>query len=78
MRSLHWEMQIKGAWVIPQQAFCNAKIADVYTSALLAGTMCPFSPHTLNYLWFGCIIEQGDTLRNAECYYTLFTLFDQT
>jgi hypothetical protein len=22
-----------------QQAFCNAKIADVYTSALLAGTM---------------------------------------
>ena len=25
MRSLHWEMQIKGAWGIPQQAFCNAK-----------------------------------------------------
>ena len=24
---------------ISQQAFCNAKIADVYTSALLAGTM---------------------------------------
>ena len=22
----------------PQQAFCNAKVADVYTSALLAGT----------------------------------------
>ena len=39
MRSLHWKMQIKGAWGIPQQAFCNAKQADVYTSALLAGTM---------------------------------------
>ena len=25
LRSLHWEMQIKGAWGIPQQAFCNAK-----------------------------------------------------
>ena len=25
MRSLHWKMQIKGAWGIPQQAFCNAK-----------------------------------------------------
>ena len=36
MRSLHWKMQIKGAWGIPQQAFCNAKQADVYTSALLA------------------------------------------
>ena len=44
MRSLHWKMQIKGAWGIPQQAFCNAKQADVYTSALLATTMRPFCP----------------------------------
>ena len=44
MRSLHWKMQIKGAWGIPQQAFCNAKQADVYTSALLATTIRPFCP----------------------------------
>ena len=36
MRSLHWKMQIKGAWGIPQQAFCNAKFAFVRTNALLA------------------------------------------
>jgi len=29
MRSLHWEMQIKGAWGVPQQAFCEAKMAFV-------------------------------------------------
>ena len=36
MRSLHWEMQIKGAWGIPQQA---AFVPLVATEALLAGTM---------------------------------------
>ena len=36
MRSLHWEMQIKGAWGVPQQAFCNAKMVFVYTKTLLA------------------------------------------
>jgi len=44
MRSLHWKMQIKGVWGTPQQAFCNAKQADVYTSALLATTIRPFCP----------------------------------
>jgi hypothetical protein len=27
MRSLHWKMQIKGAWGIPQQAFLQRKIS---------------------------------------------------
>ena len=49
MRSLHWKMQIKGVWGTPQQAFCNAKQADVYTSALLATTMRPFSPYSANF-----------------------------
>ena len=44
MRSLHWEMQIKGAWGVPQQAFCNAKMVFVYTKTLLATTMRPFCP----------------------------------
>ena len=38
------KMQIKGVWGTPQQAFCNAKQADVYTSALLATTIRPFCP----------------------------------
>ena len=33
-------MQFKGLGA-PQQVFCNAKRADVYTSALLAGAMKP-------------------------------------
>jgi len=37
-------MQIKGVWGTPQQAFCNAKVAVVYTTALLATTMSPFCP----------------------------------
>ena len=36
------EMQFKGLGA-PQQAFCNAKMADVYTSALLAGAMKPLN-----------------------------------
>lgn len=35
-------MQFKGLGV-PQQVFCNAKEADVYTSALLAGAMKPLN-----------------------------------
>ena len=38
------KMQIKGVWGTPQQAFCNAKVAVVYTTALLATTMRPFCP----------------------------------
>ena len=37
-RSLHPSDVVQG-FGISQQAFCNTKIADVYTSALLAGTM---------------------------------------
>ena len=37
-------MQIKGVWGTPKQAFCNAKVAVVYTTALLATTMRPFCP----------------------------------
>ena len=33
-------MQFKGLGV-PNKYFCNAKMADVYTSALLAGAMKP-------------------------------------
>lgn len=36
------KMQIKGVWGTPQQAFCNAKVAVVYTTALLAPAMRPF------------------------------------
>ena len=35
-------MRFKGLGA-PQQAFCSAKQADVYTSALLAGAMNPFN-----------------------------------
>ena len=32
---MHWEMQNKGVWSNPpQQAFCNAKVAVVYATAL--------------------------------------------
>ena len=34
------QMQFKGLGV-PNKCFCNAKMADVYTSALLAGAMKP-------------------------------------
>jgi hypothetical protein len=38
-RSLHrYGADLKG-FGISQQAFCNAKVAVVYTTALLAGTM---------------------------------------
>lgn len=42
------EMQFKGLGA-PQQAFCNAKMADVYTSALLAGAMKPLN--MLSKIW---------------------------
>ena len=35
-------MQFKGLGV-PNKYFCNAKMADVYTSALLAGAMKPLN-----------------------------------
>ena len=35
-------MQFKGLGV-PQQVFCNAKVAVVYTTALLAGAMNPLN-----------------------------------
>lgn len=37
------KMQIKGVWGTPQQAFCSAKVAVVYTTALLAGEMVSLS-----------------------------------
>ena len=36
------KMQIKGGWGTSQQAFCNAKVAVVYTTAWLA--MRSFEP----------------------------------
>ena len=35
-RSLHWKCRFKGFGALSQQAFCNAKVAVVYTTALLA------------------------------------------
>lgn len=49
--------------------FCSYQPHVLLTLLNWSTTMRPFSPHTLNYLWFGCIIEQGDTLWNAECYW---------
>ena len=44
MPSLHRHGTDQKGVGIFQQVFCNAKRADVYTSALLATTMRPFCP----------------------------------
>ena len=43
MPSLHRHGTDRKGFGISQQAFCNAKRADVYTSALLAGAMKPLN-----------------------------------
>ena len=70
MRSLHWKMQIKGAWGIPQQAFCNANSNVKMEVNSISDYLKPNMPLP-QYLPYARFLLDTDLSHTAKLLYTL-------